>query len=228
MGSIGGPRAALRGLVYSATRRLHRFLRERPQERSAILTIGHSNHAIEAFLELLRRHGVEVVVDVRSQPTSTYAPHFDRSSLKRWAAEAGWEYVFLGDELGGRPRGGEFYGADGRVDYARVARSTPFRRGVERLVDLAAHSRVAILCAEEDPLHCHRRRLVGRVLLDRGFGLEHLRGDGRVESETAVAFRSDAARQDSQLSLFNGDEDVQWTSTRSASRRRRRPSSSGR
>lgn len=228
MRSVGGSRAVLRGLVYSATRRLHHVLRERPPERSAMLTVGHSNHPIGAFLELLRRHGVEVVVDVRSRPTSAYAPHFDRSSLERSAAGAGWGYVFLGDKLGGRPRGREFYGADGRVNYARVARSTPFLRGIERLVELAAESRVAILCTEEDPLRCHRRRLVGRVLLERGIGLEHLRGDGRVESEADVAPRERPNRQGGQLDLFEGDEGARWTSTRSVSPRKPRPTSSGR
>lgn len=228
MGGVSVALAVLRRVVYAAAGRPGRLLRERPDERR-VWTIGHSNHAIDTLLELLRRHRIEALFDVRSYPTSKFARQFDRRALERSVSEAGLAYVFLGRELGGRPSGAQFYDADGRVDYRRVARSDPFRRGIGELGERAARSRVAILCAEEDPLHCHRRRLVGRVLVERGMGVEHIRGDGSVEAEAAVAAREAAIRAGAgQLSLLSEVEDAAWMSTRSVSRKGRRPTSSER
>jgi uncharacterized protein (DUF488 family) len=103
-----------------------------PDERH-LFTIGHSNHPLEKFIELLRRHGVEVVVDTRSQPYSRHAPHFNRDALRAALASAGIRYSFLGEELGGRPRGEEYYDAEGYVRYDRVAAADFFQTGIARL-----------------------------------------------------------------------------------------------
>jgi uncharacterized protein (DUF488 family) len=81
------------------------------------------------------------------------------------------------------------------MDYARRARAPEFVAGIERLVALAERRRVVILCAEEDPSCCHRRLLVTPALLQRGVAVRHIRADGRLESEQALA-RGD------QLGLF--------------------------
>ena len=117
------------------------------ESESCLYTIGHSNHAPEVFLGLLARHGIEVLVDVRSQPYSRYAAHFDKPGLSALAAGAGITYLFLGQELGGRPEGAEFYDpADGRVLYDRVAASPLFLSGLARLETGLQRYRVAIMC----------------------------------------------------------------------------------
>lgn len=157
------------------------------QARRRLLTIGHSNHSLEHFLELLALHAVQVVADVRSSPYSKYTTQFDRESLLEGLRAAGYQYVYLGSELGGRPRGEAYYDAAGHVLYDRVVESPNFRNGVARLEEGLRQYVVAALCAEEDPRGCHRRLLVGRVLGERGVALEHIRGDGRLQTEAELA-----------------------------------------
>lgn len=184
----------------------------------SILTIGHSNHSLEHFLSLLRRYSIQVVADVRSHPYSTYASMFDSESLAKSLSAAGLQYVYLGNELGGRPRGNAYYDTDGRVLYGKVAESSGFQTGLARLEKGLRQSVVAVLCAEEDPAGCHRRLLVGRVLAGRGVVVQHIRGDGRLQTEDQL--------QASQLSLFDGMEAPAWKSIPSVSLKRRQSSSS--
>ncbi len=180
-----------------------------------IYTIGHSNHALEIFLHLLRQHAIEVLVDVRSQPYSRYTPHFTADALKRAAQDAGLRYLYLGRELGGRPEDAACYDAQGRVRYDLVARSQSFQAGIERLLTGSARYRVALLCAEEDPAGCHRRRLVGRVLQDQhGIEVLHIRGDGSIQPEIELREAEARLLAGAQLTLFNtpADEAAAWTS----------------
>ena len=105
----------------------------RSKTDARLYSIGHSNHALETFLELLRQHRIEVLVDARSHPYSKFAPHFDAHSLKQAVIGAGMKYLFMGKELGGRPDGDEFYDAEGHVLYWRVAESHLFLDGIARL-----------------------------------------------------------------------------------------------
>ncbi len=167
---------------------------------TTIFTIGHSRHAAEHFASLLRTHAIVRLVDVRSQPSSKWAPHFGKDALARTLDARAIDYVFLGKELGGRPEDAAFYREDGTVDYARRAEAPDFEVGIARLVELARDRRTAILCAEEDPARCHRRLLVAPALRRAGLAVVHVRGDGRVEPESADA---DATRsQLTQLDLF--------------------------
>ena len=147
-------------------------------EGNVIFTIGHSRHPAAHFLELLVRHQIQIVVDVRSRPYSRFSPQFNKSQLEQAVTDHGLEYVFLGKALGGRPEGGELYSADGSLNYARRAVEQEFLAGIEEVLQLAEDKRVALMCAEEDPEKCHRWLLVGRTLAARGFSIVHIRGDG--------------------------------------------------
>lgn len=183
-----------------------------PARGARLLTIGHSNHSAEHFQQLLVQHGVEVLVDVRSWPHSRYVEWADRSRTAEVARMAGARYLFLGSELGGRPDGDEFYDAEGHVLYGRVARSARFRAGLARLRQGAERYRVAIMCSEEDPAACHRRLLVSKVLLGEGWTVDHIRGDGRCETESEPINLTEG-------SLFD-DEESLWRSSLLVSRRR--------
>jgi uncharacterized protein (DUF488 family) len=148
-----------------------------------LFTIGHSNHPLGHFLGLLRRHAIVAIADVRSHPVSKWAPHFRKSSLSPALADHGIAYLFLGNELGGRPEGKELRDADGRVDHARRARADDFLAGIERLVGFARNRPTTLMCAEEDPNRCHRRLLITPVLTERGIDVVHIRGDGRLQRE---------------------------------------------
>jgi uncharacterized protein (DUF488 family) len=189
-----------------------------------LYTVGHSNHPLEVFVALLREHGIEVLADVRSRPYSKYSPHFDRERLHQALKANGVTYVFMGDELGGRPAGEEFYDLQGYVLYGRVAEAPFFLRGIERLENGAARYRVAIMCSEEDPAVCHRHLLVGRVIQGRGVTVEHIRGDGRLQPDAELDAGRAAGRQPS---LFGEAEEDSWRSLRSVLPRNRPPNSSG-
>ena len=145
-----------------------------------VLTVGHSTHPLEAFVALLRRHAVTAIADVRSTPYSRFNPHFNRKSLDRDMNARGIAYLFLGRALGGRPEDRSCY-ENGQVRYDRVARTALFREGIDRVVRGAADNRIALMCAEKEPLDCHRTILVGRSLVERGIAVAHILADGRLE-----------------------------------------------
>lgn len=139
-----------------------------------LYTIGHSNLPAEVFLELLQRNGIEVLVDCRSWPYSGYNPQFNREALEHFVEEAGIRYRFAGHQLGGRPRHRSVRPPGGVPDYDRIAAGEPYRRGIEALLQLAAQSRVAILCSEANPMVCHREKLIARTLRQRGVEIRHI------------------------------------------------------
>jgi len=193
---------------------------------ATLLSVGHSNHPLDAFLDLLARHRVALVVDVRSSPYSAYTPHFNREALGQALQARGLAYEFLGDRLGGRPQAERFYDERGYVCYDRVAASPEFQTGIERLIELARMARAALLCGEEDPTDCHRRRLLGPVLQRHGIALVHIRADGRLQDEDEVAREDWFRKTKGQRSLFGEEEPGPWKSTQSVSPRRPPPSSS--
>ena len=149
-------------------------------ENKVVLTIGHSRHSQEAFLALLRRHAVTVLADVRSVPYSRFNPHFNRKALEGSLESIGIAYVFLGRALGGRPDDPSCY-EDGRVRYDRLARTPLFREGLQRVLNDAGRERIALMCAEKEPLDCHRTILVGHRLVERGVAVAHILADGALE-----------------------------------------------
>ncbi len=148
-----------------------------------IYTIGHSNHPMETFLDLLKTNRIEVLIDTRSSPFSRYSPQFNRDSLKAAVQAEGIKYGFYGRELGGRPDDEGFYDEEGRVLYAEIAQSALFQDGLARLMQGAEKCKVALLCSEENPYVCHRHLLITRILDGLGINVAHVRGDGRLETE---------------------------------------------
>ena len=148
--------------------------------QGAMLTIGHSTHPLEVFLELLRKHKISVVADVRSAPYSRYCPHFNKDTLSRGLKENGIKYVFLGRELGARADDPYCY-VNGQVRYSRLAERAQFREGIERLKKGMGEHRIALMCAEREPLECHRTLLVARALAAEGMTISHIHSDGSLE-----------------------------------------------
>ncbi len=182
-------------------------------ETGSVYTIGHSNHTMETFLDLLRGQHIQVLIDTRSSPFSRYAPQFNKDSLKQAVEAAGLKYGFFGRHLGGRPDDESLYDEDGRVVYSQVAKTFLFNDGLDRLIQGMQTHRVALLCSEENPSLCHRRLLISRVLYEQGFAVHHIRGSGCVQSESDLRREEDDA-QSAQLGLF-GEETREWKSIQS-------------
>lgn len=156
--------------------------------KSAIYTIGHSNHEITSFMDLLRQHGITALGDVRSNPYSRYVPQYSRESLKTALAAAGIAYVFLGKELGARSENPACY-KQGRVQYERLAKEPIFLEGIDRIIQGANRYRIALICAERDPIECHRALLVARKLYETGIPVNHILADGSLEAHEAMESR---------------------------------------
>jgi uncharacterized protein (DUF488 family) len=144
-----------------------------------IYTIGHSNHTLEDFVALLRSHGIQEIVDVRSQPYSQWATQFNRELLRHDLLEAGLAYDFMGDVIGGRPQDSSVYDAgQERPNYQRMAETEVYRQGIATLLSRAEKQRVAIMCSEGPPQHCHRHLLITQSLLEVGARVTHILADG--------------------------------------------------
>jgi uncharacterized protein (DUF488 family) len=153
-----------------------------------VYTIGHSTHTAEKLIQLLEQHQVTALADVRSRPYSRMNPQFNREALKSNLRQAGIAYVFLGKELGARAEDPACY-RDGRVQYDLLAKTEPFREGLRRLQDGAKTHRIALMCAEKEPLHCHRTILISRHLVDAGLDVRHILADGRIEDHQEAMSR---------------------------------------
>ena len=173
---------------------------------AVVLTIGHSNHPLETFAALLRQHEVTALADVRSAPYSRFNPQFNRKALDAALKARGIAYVFLGHALGGRPDDASCY-EDGRVRYDRLARTALYREGLDRVVRGASDERIALMCAEKEPLDCHRTILVGRSLAERGIAVAHILADGTLEPHGETMDRLLASMKLPGQDLFRSKEE---------------------
>lgn len=146
-----------------------------------LFTIGHSNHSIEAFISLLQQHGITAVADVRSHPYSRYLPHFSQSALKPALLNAEIKYVFLGKELGARPTDQSCY-VNGKALYEKIAATELFSQGIQRLLKGGEQYNIALMCAEQDPIDCHRTILVCQHLRELNLEINHVLKNGELES----------------------------------------------
>jgi len=146
-----------------------------------LFTIGHSNHELDHFIELLKKHGITAIADVRSEPYSRFNSQFNRESLKTALRPLGIAYAFLGGELGARRKEPQCY-EGGVAQYALIAKTIDFAKGLSRIRKGLHSHRVALMCAEKDPLDCHRMILVCRHLRSPAITIAHILEDGSLES----------------------------------------------
>lgn len=150
------------------------------EQSNTLYTIGHSNHKIEDFIGLLKKSSINCIADVRSTPYSQYNTQFNRELLAIELRNANIEYIYLGDQLGARPSDTNCYNGN-CVNFEYLAKTEQFHVGLDRLVDTSSKYRVAMMCAEKDPIECHRFILVCRNLKNLGFHIKHILSDGSIE-----------------------------------------------
>jgi uncharacterized protein (DUF488 family) len=168
-----------------------------------LFSIGHSNVSAERFLALLQQTGVNAIADVRSAPVSRFCPWFSAKTLAPFLAQHGIAYLPYGDALGGRPSKPSLY-HDGIADYEAMARQPDFRGGLDRLRGEMAGRCVCLMCAEREPLDCHRCLLVARALAASGMTIGHILHDGTITPHAAIEQQllSLAAEGEGTLDLF--------------------------
>ncbi len=154
---------------------------------SSILTIGHGNKSLESFFELLNKYEVSYLIDVRTNPFSKYNPHFNRKELEISSLDFGIRYLFLGDDLGGKPKDRTCYDSDGHVLYSKVMRKDFFIRSADRLVTANDKGiKVACMCSESNPCDCHRTKMIGEYLYTKGIEMHHIDKTGKLKTQTEV------------------------------------------
>jgi uncharacterized protein (DUF488 family) len=163
-----------------------------------LYTIGHSTHEADAFLGLLKAHEIEIIVDVRSSPYSRMTPQFDREALAALLRARQVKYLFMGQELGARRSEAACYVGD-KARYDLIARAPLFQAGLQRVREGIARARLALLCAEKDPITCHRTVLVCRHLRQDGLAIRHILSNGAIETQ-----RQAEARMMEELDLAGG------------------------
>lgn len=178
--------------------------------QTQVFTVGHSNHSAETFVSILLHHQIGAVIDVRSAPYSRFVPHFNRKSLGALLSQANVAYVYMGNELGGRPSEPHQYDHRGQVCYRRIAVARTFQRGLERVLEGATMYRVALMCSEENPLECHRALLVAHELWQRDIPISHIRachgaGNSYAEKHGAILERLIESHELNQGTLIGFD-----------------------
>ena len=156
-----------------------------------ILTIGHSTRPIDEFIELLRQHGVERLVDIRTIPRSQRNPQFNREALAKSLEDKSIGYVHL-KELGGlrHPRHDSLntgWRNDSFRGYADYMQTVEFEEALRRLLELCEGKRCAAMCAEAVPWRCHRS-LLADALVARGIPVEHILGRSRRDVHRLTPF----------------------------------------
>lgn len=147
--------------------------------RVTIYTVGHGLLTLDDLVSNLSRHGVEAIIDVRSQPFSGRAPHFNKESLSLSLERVGITYVWMGQTLGGRPSD-ELRTPSGAPDYERMSRQRPTVAALDKVAEAADRRRIALLCSEARPEGCHRTRMLEPELERRGVVVEHILPSGEL------------------------------------------------
>ena len=145
-----------------------------------LYTIGHSNYTIKHFIDLLKQHNINTIVDVRSVPYSRYCPQFDKKILAAALETANIQYMFLGKELGARPDNPACY-KNGCVDFKSIASSEEFKDGLQHLLTSIEKHNIALMCTEKEPLECHRTILICRNLKEHDISIKHILESGKIE-----------------------------------------------
>ena len=171
-----------------------------------IYTIGHSNHEIGTFLNLLRATNIDMIVDVRSAPFSKMYPHFNRETLESSLKENMIGYLFLGDLIGGRSRNRKDY-ENGQVVYSRLAAKDDYQTTIRRVFDGSTKFEIALMCSEKEPLDCHRTLLISQSLSALGAQVAHIYADGKIESHSEVLSRLLNIYNLDTPDLFGADDD---------------------
>lgn len=171
-----------------------------------IFTIGHSNHALENFLQLLENSKIRVVVDVRSSPFSRHVSHFNRDQIEKALTKKEIKYIYLGQELGGRSSDPADY-VGGQIEYKSLASRQTYKTAIQKLVTEMNKAFTTLMCSEKDPLECHRTLLIAQTLSQQNIQVSHIHADGTLENHGDALDRLMQIHNLSEPDLFSTDQE---------------------
>lgn len=146
-----------------------------------VYTIGHSNHTIEYFVELLQAHNINCLIDARSVPHSTYTSQFNKENLLNYLKTYNISYLHFGKEFGAFHTESEVLDENGNVDFEKIRKTKDFLTGVDRLRNgLDMGYTIALMCSEAEPFDCHRFSLLSYHLARNGFDVKHILKDKSI------------------------------------------------
>lgn len=152
-----------------------------------LLSIGHSQHQVNYFINLLKSHGVNYILDVRSTPYSQFAAIYNRENIRPTLQSNGIEYAFMGDYFGARPTDPSLYSAKGYLDFEKVVNSSKFKKGFDNVIKgIKQGYRIAFMCTEKDPIECHRAILVTNTFYKEGYSIEHIMPDNTIQTQQDI------------------------------------------
>ncbi len=148
-----------------------------------LFTIGYASFSITDFIKTLLQHNINALVDVRSAPYSKYKPEFKKDNLNKALADNNISYIFSGKSVGARVEDPECY-IDGKLNYGLLKQTESFQTGIERILNGMKDYRIALMCAEKDPVNCHRTFLICRTLQTYPVKIQHILDDGSLEEHS--------------------------------------------
>ena len=153
------------------------------EERPLIYTVGHSNHTLEFFIDLVKEFKVNLIIDVRSVAASKYNPQFNKMNLENALNASGIKYRHFEEEFGARQRDPDLLDEDGQVDFEKVRKFWLFKNGVEKLWKGVNHgATISLMCSEGEPADCHRFSMVAIELEKEGFDVRHIMKDKTLKT----------------------------------------------
>ena len=172
-----------------------------------IFTIGYAQFSIDAFLDTLRKYDISAIADVRSAPFSKYKPDFIKDKIQKHLGRNHMAYLFLGDMLGARIKDPAVY-LDNKLSYELLSKSDFWTKGINKLLDESGKYRLAIMCAEKDPLHCHRTFLICRTLRSFSLRIHHILEEGSLEEHADTEKRILENYGLEQSDIFRSESDI--------------------
>lgn len=158
--------------------------------QTPIYSIGHGGRSVEEFFGLLQKYEINFLIDVRTNPFSRFYTHFNRKNLEEICQQYGVTYVFMGDDLGGKPSNRSCYDKEGHVIYERVMETENFIYSANRIITAYNKNlKVACMCSELKPCECHRSKMIGRYLYDKNVEMQHIDKDGKLVSQKDVMLK---------------------------------------
>lgn len=152
-----------------------------------IFAIGHSNYPYDKLIEMIKKYGIDCVVDIRETPYSKYNTQYNREVLRENLKSSGFTYVYMGHEFGAKRQTKESYNDDGYADFEKVIKEELFLKGIERITkDLQMGYKIVLLGAMQEPIRCHRSIMLGKYLNEKGFDVKYIMHEGNIVNQDYI------------------------------------------